>query len=329
MEFDSSLWPLFRTSTFSLLNWFKNHQISENDNWLFMGDFNFYRSLQNRNRSGGNLNDTFLFNEAIGHLGLIELPIKGRAYTWSNMQQNPLLEQLDWFFTSVNWTTTYPMTEVLPLAKVTSDHVPCKVSMGSTIPKTKIFRFENYWTEHSDFMNVVIDSWSQSLHYSNSPSYLAAKFKRLRQALKKWSKDLSNLKLLISNCNMVILFLDTLEEQRQLFNTEENLRNVIKGQMTKLLHCKKVYWKNRYTVNKIKLGDECTKFFHSMATIAFRRNSIPHLLNTDGAVVTDHCGKADLIWSTFKNRMGVTSSPTMLFNLQELISPDEQLDCIA
>jgi hypothetical protein len=90
--------------------------IEEEDNWLFMGDFNFYRSLNKRNRPGGNLHDTFLFNEAIGHLGLVELPIKGRAYTWSNMQQNPLLEQLDWFFTSVNWTNDFPMTEVLPLA---------------------------------------------------------------------------------------------------------------------------------------------------------------------------------------------------------------------
>ena len=60
-----------------------------------MGDFNFYRSLQHRNRSGGNLNDTLIFNDIIGHLGLVEILLKGRAFTWSNMQQSPLLEQLD------------------------------------------------------------------------------------------------------------------------------------------------------------------------------------------------------------------------------------------
>lgn len=43
-----------------------------------MGDFNFYRSLDNRNRSGGNFQDTQIFNEAIDHLGLVELPLKGR-----------------------------------------------------------------------------------------------------------------------------------------------------------------------------------------------------------------------------------------------------------
>uniref|UniRef100_A0A453L8B1 Uncharacterized protein n=1 Tax=Aegilops tauschii subsp. strangulata TaxID=200361 RepID=A0A453L8B1_AEGTS len=60
------------------------------------------------------VNDIFIFNEIIGHLGLLELPIKGRAYTWSNMQDNPLLEQLDWFFTSANWISVYPMSQVLP-----------------------------------------------------------------------------------------------------------------------------------------------------------------------------------------------------------------------
>uniref|UniRef100_A0A453P9U5 Uncharacterized protein n=1 Tax=Aegilops tauschii subsp. strangulata TaxID=200361 RepID=A0A453P9U5_AEGTS len=59
-------------------------------------------------------NDIFIFNEVIGHLGLLELPIKGRSYTWSNMQDNPLLEQLDSFFTSANWITCYPSTQVLP-----------------------------------------------------------------------------------------------------------------------------------------------------------------------------------------------------------------------
>ena len=61
-----------------------------------------FTDLSNRNRPGGNLSDTLIFNDAIGHLGLVKLPLKGRAFTWSNMQSQPLLEQLDWFFTSPN-----------------------------------------------------------------------------------------------------------------------------------------------------------------------------------------------------------------------------------
>jgi hypothetical protein len=65
---------------------------------MLVGDFNFYRYADNMNRSGGNFNYFLVFNNIISHLGLIDLPIKGRSYTWSNMQVVPLLEQIDWFF---------------------------------------------------------------------------------------------------------------------------------------------------------------------------------------------------------------------------------------
>ena len=85
-----------------------------------------------------------IFNEAISNLGLIELPLKGRKFTWSNMQHDPLLEKLDWFFTSATWTVTFPNTMVYPLVKPISDHVPCVISIGTMIPKAKIFRLENF-----------------------------------------------------------------------------------------------------------------------------------------------------------------------------------------
>jgi hypothetical protein len=100
--------------------------------------------LDNRNLPGGDVNDIFLFNEIIGHLGLLELPLKGHSFTWSNMQQNPLLEQLDWFFTTADWISHYPNTVVHPLARTASDHVPCVVSIDKTIPVAKVFRFENF-----------------------------------------------------------------------------------------------------------------------------------------------------------------------------------------
>lgn len=215
--------PCSEPARSEFLSWFRGHSVDDDDKWLFIGDFNFYRSLENRNRPGGNFHDTILFNDAIGHLGLIELPIKGRAFTWSNMQQNPLLEQLDWFFTSVGWTGAYPMIEVVPLAKVTSDHVPCKVMINTTIPKSNIFRFKNYWIEHSDFIDTVQNTWTQDTSCNNPASNLAAKLKKLRQALKLWSKNWSNLNLLISNCNTVILFFDGLEERRELYNTKKTL----------------------------------------------------------------------------------------------------------
>jgi hypothetical protein len=59
-----------------------------------VGDFNLYRSLADRNKPRGDHAEMYLFNEAISALGLIELPMKGRRFTWTNKQLSPLLERL-------------------------------------------------------------------------------------------------------------------------------------------------------------------------------------------------------------------------------------------
>ena len=63
------------------VSWLRNLDIQEGENWILLGDFNFYRSLDDRNKSGGNFQDTQIFNEVIDHLGLVELPLKGRGFT--------------------------------------------------------------------------------------------------------------------------------------------------------------------------------------------------------------------------------------------------------
>jgi hypothetical protein len=90
-----------------------------------------------------------IFNEAISALGLVEIPLHGKKFTWSNKQHPPLLERLDWFFTSVSWTLKYPNSKATSMVMETSDHTPCVISIATDIPKGNIFRFENYWMEHS------------------------------------------------------------------------------------------------------------------------------------------------------------------------------------
>ena len=63
------------------VDWLYHLSIPFDANWLLLGDFNFIRSLDNRNLPGGDVNDMFIFNEIIGHLGLLEIPLKGRRFT--------------------------------------------------------------------------------------------------------------------------------------------------------------------------------------------------------------------------------------------------------
>jgi len=101
-----------------------------------------------------------MFNSAITSLGLEEIPLQGRKFTWTNKQQPPLLERLDWFFTSSAWAIEYPFTTTKALIMETLDHWPCVIAIKTNIPKSKIFRFENYWMEHDGFLPLVEAYWN-------------------------------------------------------------------------------------------------------------------------------------------------------------------------
>jgi hypothetical protein len=121
-----------------------NFDTTNIDEWILARDFSLYRQPENRNKPRADLIEMNVFNELISDLDLTEIPFIGRDYTWSHMQSDPLLIKLDWVFTSASWTLSYPATHVQALSRPISDHTPFVVHIGSNIPKSKLFRFENY-----------------------------------------------------------------------------------------------------------------------------------------------------------------------------------------
>ena len=74
----------------------------EDWDWLIVEDFNLYRSPDNRNKHGGDIQEMFLFNEAINAQGWVELSFHERKFTWTNKQESLLLERVDLFFSSIS-----------------------------------------------------------------------------------------------------------------------------------------------------------------------------------------------------------------------------------
>ena len=72
-------------------------------------------------------------------------------------------------------------------------------------------------------------------------------------------------------------------------------------------------------MRSVRLDDENTDFFHAMATQSFRKNYITSILSEDGIYCQNHNHKAAIIWQSYKDRLGKSINPTMLFNLDELI----------
>jgi hypothetical protein len=177
-----------RDDKVNFINWLYNYDCSALDLWLVMGDFNLIRCPENINRPGGNVNELLLFNDVISHLDLVEVPLKNKVFTWSNMQSNCLLEKLDWIFTSSGWTLSFPNTLAYAISHATSDHVPYVTQMDSMVAKLNIFRFENFWASLPDFLPMVKIFWDLPHGQADASLTISAKFKALRRGLKAWGQ---------------------------------------------------------------------------------------------------------------------------------------------
>lgn len=261
-----------------------------------------------------------MFNEAISDLDLIEIPFSGRDFTWSNMQADPLLVKLDWVFTSSSWALSYPATFVQPLSRPISDHIPFVIHIGSKIPKSRIFIFENFWVNHPDFLDTVSLHWNNTPFFANAAKNISTKMKHVRTGLRSQSKNLSKLNRLIYNCNWVLLLMDGLEDQRPLSRLETAFRRLVKSHLSSLLESKRAYWRQRNTVRQVTMGDENTSFFHTMTTIAHKRNFIVTLTKADGSTISDHDQKAHLIWAAFKERLGKSEFTDIVYDLSSILT---------
>jgi exonuclease III len=77
------------------ITWLMSLDSTSYDDWVLGGDFNLIRSPENQNKPRGDTNEMNLFNEVISNLDLVEIPFNGRNFSWSNMQEDPLLVKLD------------------------------------------------------------------------------------------------------------------------------------------------------------------------------------------------------------------------------------------
>lgn len=125
---------------------------------------------------------------------------------------------------------------------------------------------------------------------------------------------------------MVLCFMDTLEEHRDLSLQEWNFRNILQNHINALLKQQMIYWKQRGIIKWVKFGDECTEFFQSFATIKYIRSVITSITNADGNIAYDHEKKAELLWNAYKDRLGTSEFTRMHFDLASLPHHAPNLD---
>ncbi|KAG2696272.1 hypothetical protein I3760_07G050900 [Carya illinoinensis] len=137
--------------------------------WLCLGDFNIIRGEEEhrggRPRLRVAMDD---FNDFIDNCGLVDMKARGLTRSWSNFFPDALCKYM---------------------ARTTSDHAPLSFvfkNMGNRYGPSP-FKFQQMWVSHSNFWEVVNDTWSTSIDTMGLQG-LATKLKKVKVVLKDWNR---------------------------------------------------------------------------------------------------------------------------------------------
>src|SRR3954469_1004033 len=97
---------------------------------LVGGDFSIIRRREEKNNDNFDGRWSFMFNTIIESLGLREIELSGRKFTWANAMPNPTFEKLDRVLASVEWEQKFPFVTVQALSRGISDHTPLFLDSG-------------------------------------------------------------------------------------------------------------------------------------------------------------------------------------------------------
>ncbi len=197
--------------------------------WTVLGDFNVLLSSLDKNGPLSRPSASLAFRNIIRDLGLIDLPLLNKAFTWSNGRRLPVLERLDRAFVSSDWLSLFPRSTLRALPRPRSDHSPLLLAAFSFISAPQLFRFEAYWLRLPGFRDVVHSTWVSAVSGPQLGSSFSTKIASVEKALSTWSVGLSSLlKRQASICLRWIEWLDKAEEFRSLSLEEGILRAQLK-----------------------------------------------------------------------------------------------------
>ncbi|GJS46637.1 RNA-directed DNA polymerase, eukaryota, reverse transcriptase zinc-binding domain protein [Tanacetum coccineum] len=157
--------------------------------FILFGDFNEVRFESERFGSLFNSQGAANFNAFINQIGLVDLNIGGRNFTWMN-KMGTKMSKHDRFLLSESVINAVPNMTVLALDRKWSDHIPIllhsnKVDFGPTP-----FRLFHSWLEIEEFNDVVVDSYNsfQNAHGSALVNF-KNKVKHIKRSCRAWHKD--------------------------------------------------------------------------------------------------------------------------------------------
>ncbi|XP_026451679.1 uncharacterized protein LOC113352009 [Papaver somniferum] len=246
--------------------------------WCLGGDFNTVIKCGEKKNCNKITSSMKMFSKFIVEHDLIDLPLKGARYTWSNGQANPVMCRLDRFLISPSFEQHYPFVSQLAQSRPTSDHIPLVLDISDPSWGPSPFRFEVMWFLENGFLQLL-EEWWLSLCFAGTPStVLCLKLKALKDKLKVWNKEFfghTNTKL--NSILSDIQTLDGIAEDNLLSDDELQLQLRNKAEFEKITKMEETSWRMKSNTKWLQEGDRNTSFFISNASARRRYNRIRQL----------------------------------------------------
>ena len=119
------------------------------------GDFNVVRFPFEQSSSISFIAAMREFSNFISEQGLIDIPLQGGSFTWSNSCEVVSKARLDRFLFSADWEDKFPPVSQRCLSRLLSDHFSIVLEVCSFQRSRRPFRFENMWLKDEGFVEGV------------------------------------------------------------------------------------------------------------------------------------------------------------------------------
>ena len=155
--------------------------------WCLGGDFNVVRFPSEKVGSVNFTAAMYDFSNFISDHGLVDFPLIGGIFTWSNNREISSMSRLDRFLFSADWNEGITNISQKRMVRWNSNHFPVLLDCGSVQRRRRPFRFENMWLKEEGFAELV-RGWWELYSISGTPSFVfASKLKALKADLKHWN----------------------------------------------------------------------------------------------------------------------------------------------
>ncbi|KAK9029876.1 hypothetical protein V6N11_031320 [Hibiscus sabdariffa] len=146
--------------------------------WMVMGDSNVITVRAN------------WVLEFLDTCRLVDMPIQGASYTWSNQRVNDdaILVRIDKIFYNIEWSNKFCNVVGVCGPAIESDHCSliCHLKGTNSKPK-KAFKFEAKRLIEEECKEVVREAWNQDDRLAREVRF-CIEIRRIRVKLKNWSK---------------------------------------------------------------------------------------------------------------------------------------------